>query len=90
MRVTLSRDDLPERDQIRPADLQLRVSRPSGVPTESFPVNLLDRFGDSRSIDLIYEIPHDLTPNSGEPLNSASRSQRTDRSLLVMAVPPRP
>ena len=66
VRVTLSRDTLAE--PIVPADLQLRVSSP-GILTETFPINLLDRFDGSDSIDLVYEIPHNLIPNSAQPLD---------------------
>ena len=66
VRVTLSRDALSE--PIVPADLQLRVSSP-GILTETFPINLLDRFDGSDSIDLVYEIPHNLIPNSAQPLD---------------------
>ena len=68
VRVTLSRDALSE--PIVPTDLQLRVSSP-GILTETFPVNLLDRFDGSDSIDLVYEIPHNLIPNSAQPLDFA-------------------
>ena len=66
VRVTLSRDTLAE--PIVPANLQLRVSSP-GILTETFPINLLDRFDGSDSIDLVYEIPHNLIPNSAQPLD---------------------
>ena len=66
VRVTLSRDALTQ--PIVPTDLQLRVSS-AGILTETFPVNLLDRFDGSDSIDLVYEIPHNLIPNSAQPLD---------------------